>query len=121
MLVIELPWPPKELMPNRARGMHWAAKGKIAKSYRAMCYVIAWNSFRAQLSGVPPRGRQHLSVVFVPPDKRSRDGDGLMTAMKAGFDAISEAIGLDDKYFRPVTYDISDNIEKNGKVVITLG
>ena len=121
MLTIDLPWPPSELMPNRARGMHWAVKGKIAKSYRAMCYVIAKNAFRAQLNGVSPVGKQPMTVIFTPPDRRSRDGDGLMSALKPAFDGISEAIGLDDKNFRPVTYDFADIPVKKGLVSVTLG
>ncbi|MBQ2263236.1 MAG: hypothetical protein II336_17980 [Loktanella sp.] len=38
----------------------------------------------------------HLSLTFCPPDNRRRDLDGMLGAFKAGLDALSDVMGVDD-------------------------
>lgn len=90
-----LPWPPKALSPN-ARG-HWATLAKAKKAFRDLC---AWEA-RAQ--GLPsfknaPQAdlRALLAYTFCPPDRRARDLDNVLAAMKAGNDGLVDAMGIDD-------------------------
>jgi crossover junction endodeoxyribonuclease RusA len=101
--MIILPWPPKELSPN-AR-VHRQAKAKQAKAYRESCF---WLTKEAQerLSG----GRVHLTITFVPPDRRARDLDNMLASIKSGLDGMADALGVNDKIFRPVTLDVADEI-----------
>lgn len=87
------PWPPRELHPN-AR-VHWATKAKAAKAYRWACFAL---SKSAKLEA-PGWGKINLSIVFVPPDRRRRDIDGMLSAIKSGLDGLADALGVDDHRF----------------------
>jgi crossover junction endodeoxyribonuclease RusA len=105
---MKLPFPPKELNPNRK--LHWAAKAKYAKAYREQCKLITLN----EKLQVPTEGKLNLWITFYPPDKRARDDDNLLSAFKAGRDGIAEALGINDKRF--VSHPIIS--EKTGGFVI---
>ena len=94
---ITLPWPPRVLSPNM-RG-HWATKARFAKRYRQECYL------RAQALGARPLQEEpetlRIRIVFMPPDRRSRDLDNLLASMKHGLDGLAQALGVDDRIFRP--------------------
>jgi crossover junction endodeoxyribonuclease RusA len=90
---MKLPFPPKELNPNRK--LHWAVKAKFAKAYREQCKLITLNE-RLQ---VPAEGKLNLWITFYPPDKRQRDDDNLLSAFKAGRDGIAQALNINDKRF----------------------
>ena len=94
MKVLVLPWPPKELSPN-ARG-HWAAKAKIAKSYRTDCAILT----RQAGLKIDWSGPIHAWIDFYPPDRRHRDDDNCVAAFKSGRDGIAAALGIDDKRMR---------------------
>lgn len=100
MISITLPFPPAELNPNRKNGRHWAATNDIKASYLRDCRVL---TLQAMGKWVPPAGTLALEITFVQPDKRRRDRDNLLAAMKSGLDGISQALGVDDQYFDPVT------------------
>jgi crossover junction endodeoxyribonuclease RusA len=105
---IFLPWPPRELSPN-AR-VHRLAKARIARIYRQDCYLLA------KTSGVHlPPGRHPVKILFCPPDKKRRDLDNCLASIKAGLDGVAEALGVDDRLFRPVTIDFG---ETTGRVLV---
>jgi crossover junction endodeoxyribonuclease RusA len=112
--VIVLPWPPRELSPN-AR-VHWAAKGRAAKSYRSACFWIA------KRDGKPldHDGRLHVLVEFVPPDRRSRDRDNMLASIKAGLDGLAEALGVNDSRF-DLTIRVADEIGGMVRVSVSHG
>ena len=100
MISIDLPWPPSELHPN-AR-VHWAKKANFTKR----CRRFAWAQ-TLSVTGVRPlsviglRRAAHpqlltVTAIFCPPDKRRRDTDGMLSACKAYFDGIADALGVDD-------------------------
>lgn len=93
-MIVNLPWPPKELSPN-AR-MHWSKKSKAAKMYRATCSLLVRQALIVK-PDVP--GRLHLWLTFLPPDRRHRDDDNMIAAFKSGRDGIADALGIDDKRF----------------------
>lgn len=89
-ITITLPWPSRDLHPN-AR-VHWARKANAAKTARKNA---AWS---AKAAGVKPIDATALGVrlIFHPPDRRRRDGDGMLSSCKAYIDGISDVVGVDD-------------------------
>jgi crossover junction endodeoxyribonuclease RusA len=106
-----LPWPPKELSPNKR--IHWAQKSKIAKQYRHACHMLTKQSGIA----VDWDGDIHMAITFYPPDRRRRDDDNAIASFKAGRDGMADALGVDDKRFRTHPW-IADEI--GGYVKITI-
>ncbi len=93
MIVIDLPWPAKELHPN-AR-VHWAKKAKAAKQARN---DGAWCALASGVRTHDFMGLDSLnvSIVFLPPDNRRRDTDGMISSAKSYFDGIADVVGVDD-------------------------
>lgn len=93
MIVVNLPWPAKELHPN-AR-VHWAKKAKATKQARS---DAAWLALSSGVRTHDFVGADNLGVtlVFVPPDKRGRDTDGMISSVKAYCDGIADVVGVDD-------------------------
>ena len=110
---VELPWPPSELMPNRLNGVHWAKFRKIKNEYRDACHWICKGL------SVEKSERVSLTIIFHPPDRRVRDIDGLLSALKHGLDGMALAIGIDDSKFRPLLIDDGEII-KGGLVRVTI-
>lgn len=113
-LLIELPWPPKQLTPNFKRRKHWSAYRKPSSDYRTACRCIV----NAGLAHARGARFKLCSVTFYPPDHRKRDDDGMIGAFKAGRDGVADALGCDDHTFRP-TYHFAEPT-KPGKIVIRL-
>jgi len=92
-MTVTLPWPPRELFPNSR--VHWGARARAAKAYRHACWALA------KEAGIvaPDSERIHLFVDFVPPDRRRRDVDNCVAAMKSGLDGLADALGVDDSRF----------------------
>jgi crossover junction endodeoxyribonuclease RusA len=118
-LILELPWPPKELSPN-ARG-HWRKSEDAKQKYKADCWALT-KAFLFKNPGkyYTQKGKLPISIMFHPPTRRGYDADNLNSRMKYGFDGIAEALCVNDKIFRPVTYDIADEPVKHGKVVVKI-
>lgn len=87
---IELPWPSRALHPN-AR-VHWAAKSKAAKRERIWAGSATWS---AGLRKIDAKALQ-VTVIFNPPDRRHRDLDGMLSALKPALDGVADTIGVDD-------------------------
>lgn len=60
-----------------------------------------------------------MAIIFFPPSKRGFDLDNALASIKAGIDGISEAWGINDKMFRPITIDFGA-VKKNGEVVVLI-
>jgi crossover junction endodeoxyribonuclease RusA len=112
---VTLPFPPKELNPNQRN--HWSVLARAKKRYRELCWVLA---LKAGLTPEAVKGWEAADVHlnFYPPDRRGRDGDNMLAAMKAGIDGLADAVGMDDKHFK-VTFDVSDDIGGMVKVSIS--
>lgn len=102
MLTIALPWPPKELSPNARK--HWRGLAKAKKAYRDACRVETLLQCRPGYLRLPER--IHLTMDFVPPDRRKRDRDNLVAAMKSGLDGVADALGINDERFAVLTVRI---------------
>ena len=92
MITVRLPWPPKELWVNRKT--HWSKRAPVAKRYRQDACVLTLVEMKRRLEATG------LHLTFNPPDRRRRDLDGMLSAVKAGIDGISDALGIDDSKFK---------------------
>ena len=116
---IELPWPDSSLAPNRKNGRHWGAVHSAKVKRLADARYLTLYAMRST-GYVPPAGALALSLTFCPPDRRRRDLDNLLAAMKADFDGVSQALGIDDQLFEPLTLRRGDLV-KGGVVVLEVG
>lgn len=107
-----LPWPAAALSPN-AR-VHWARKAKAARSARREAATVAFAAGVRRLRTGAPR----IDVEFCPPDRRRRDMDNLIAAMKAANDGLADALGIDDSRF-VTTYRMGE-VVKGGVVQVTV-
>lgn len=109
---VVLPWPPKELSPN-AR-IHFRTKAAAVKAYRNTAY---WLTMATDLRG-PEKGGIALRFDFYPPDRRRRDLDNMLAAIKSGVDGIADAMGVDDQRFG---FWLSREAPvKGGKIVVSV-
>ena len=111
--MIVLPWPPKELNPNKR--LHWAKRNTHKVVYRDACHLL---TVSAKVRAPQGEGAIPITIDFYPPDKRHRDDDNMISSFKAGRDGMANALGVNDRRFQPV-YRFNDPI-KGGKVVVTL-
>ena len=102
MIRIELPWPNGKLNPNSSKGRHWGSTTAL----RAIARTEAWGLMREALGRIPLQstaGTFALSITFVQPDKRARDIDNLLAALKPSIDGIADAMKVNDAQFNPIT------------------
>lgn len=99
-----LPWPPKELSPN-AR-LHWTKVSKAKKAYRDACYYLA---LQAGAKSFKASGKVAIDLTFYPPDRRHRDDDNMLAAMKAGRDGLADALGVNDHKFK-TSFEVAEEI-----------
>jgi len=114
MTELVLPWPPRELSPN-ARA-HWRKAAPIKAAYRRACYVLAKQSGIV----IDWEGDVHVWIDFLPPDRRARDDDNMISAFKAGRDGVADALGVNDKRFRIHPY-VKDQVGGMVKLRFTPG
>lgn len=108
-MIIELPFPPKELSPN-AR-LHWAKVSKAKKAYRKTAWAqTKFTAANCQVGGHPVGGRQRLDFTFCPPQNRDYDRDNLIARMKAAIDGIADGLGVNDKLFDIGNIDIAPKV-----------
>lgn len=85
-----LPWPPANLSPNARQ--HHMALAKAKKEYRHAC---AWQ-VKSQGGAKIDAQRLHVTLTFVPPNRRARDLDNCLASIKAGLDGLADVLGVDD-------------------------
>ncbi|MFA7278933.1 MAG: hypothetical protein WC100_02455 [Sterolibacterium sp.] len=115
-VIVKLPFPHASLFPNRKNGKDFHATLAAKQKQRDDGYYAtkAAGSFKA------PDGYIPLSLVFVSPDKRHRDGDNMLAASKALLDGVALALGIDDKRFKPILIDWERG-EKPGALLVGIG
>lgn len=117
---IVLPWPDSALMPNRRGGKHWASFQKKKEGARADGADAARNALAA-LGGVSIAGGMvGVGIMFFEPDRRHRDLDNLLGAIKWHLDGIAKEFGIDDKQFRPITINSTHGGKNGARVEVTL-
>lgn len=115
---IVLPWPDKRLSPN-AR-VHWRAKAPVKVKARADATLATYAALECGLRDVRQalsgEGPLPVTVTFYPPDRRHRDDDNMIGAFKSLRDGIADALGVNDRRFRP-QYVFADPV-KPGKIEV---
>jgi crossover junction endodeoxyribonuclease RusA len=119
-VIVTLPWPHKGLSPNARK--HWAALASAKKKARADAHYATLEAAGSRLSAVREalagEGPLPVTVRFFPPDKRRRDDDNQVASFKAARDGIAEALGVDDRRFRP--HYFFEDAAKPGRVEIVI-
>jgi len=90
-IVLTMPWPPSALSPNKR--LHWAQLAKAKAAYRHACAMTA----RSQGAGKIDAEALTVRLRFVPPDRRPRDVDNCIAAMKSGLDGLADVLGVNDR------------------------
>lgn len=108
-LIFTLPWPPADLSPNARQ--HWSKLARAKKAYRAAC---AWTA-KEQGAQRLDAENLHLTITFVPPNRRAHDLDNCLARMKSGLDGLADVLEVDDKHW---TLTISKADEVGGLVKV---
>lgn len=110
---VEFPYPPRALSPNKSSPGNWWEKARAAKTYKTGC------GWECKTQGVKPIAAEKLAVrvTFHPPNARPRDLDNALASIKAGLDALSAALGVDDSKWtiQPI---MGEPRPKLGRVVV---
>lgn len=102
LVAVTLPFPDKDLNPNRANGKHWSVTSGLRKKAKHVGHILGLEA--AHRAGWEPHGQDvPMRITFEMPDRRWRDRDNLLAAMKPSLDGIALALGVDDSQFEPVT------------------
>ena len=119
---ITLPWPDKRLSPNAKRRKHWRTYQPAINADRTAGKMLTFDAMQKHLAtqshfaGDEPIA---MTVTFFPPDRRHRDDDGMIGSFKHARDGIADALGVDDRRFRPHYFFAEP--EKPGRVVVEIG
>lgn len=108
---VRLLWPDRGLSPN-AR-VHHMALASLRKQAKASAH---WACKLWRLDRIP--GPHDLSIVFCPPDRRRRDLDNMLAAIKPHLDGVAEYLGTDDSDWR-LTISKGEPV-RNGAVIVTV-
>lgn len=116
--VINVSWPPKQLSPNGR--YHWAQVARCSKKARNEGRLAMWEELLKRRDVIDPKkiSKVGISYLFLPPDRRARDDDNLIRAMKPYRDGIAEALGVDDKIFRTQESDIGNPMRPAHVVIL---
>ena len=118
-LVVVLPWPDPRVFPNYRLSHHWRASHKQVKAAREDGWASTLAALEARPPGIDKTQRIPVRVRFVPPDKRKRDEDGCLGAVKPYLDGIADALRVDDSLFSLTPQH--DPAAKPGFVEVTIG
>ncbi len=125
MIAFDLPWPSAKLNPNQSKGMHWAATSALRKKARCEAAWVAKGAVLQRLMQKLPAldfgsGAVPLTVTFIQPDRRARDRDNLLAALKPSLDGVADELGINDSQFDPVIIK-REYGSKPGSVRIEIG
>jgi len=87
---------------------------KFKQAYRDECF---WETKRQIIGTLDKGDRIPVSIMFHPP-RNSGDIDNYLASCKAMIDAMSDALGVNDKIFRPMTLDVGEKYP-SGKIIVT--
>ena len=110
--LIRLPWPPSKTSKNGPQG-DWRGKATAARSYKADCL---WECMRQGVKA-SVADNAAVEITYHPPREGRFDWDNISARAKQGFDAVAEAVGIDDGNWWPVTLHRGQKL-KHGCVMI---
>jgi hypothetical protein len=93
---------------------------KVKKQARADAFTLTTVTIplSAKRAIAAQEGRIEIDVRFYPPDARHRDDDNAIASFKAARDGIADALGVDDRRFRPTYYFMDP--AKPGKIEVVI-
>jgi len=98
MHIVTLDWPSQKSSMNSRE--HWSKKAASQKAQKHAAAMLCRHLPQCKHEGEIP-----VTVTFLPPDKRRRDADNLLSSVKLSLDAIALQIGADDSRFWPLTLE----------------
>lgn len=121
-MTIVLPWPDKRLFPNWKRAHHWRsyrpAEAQAREDGAKATYAALGLGLREIRAALRGDGKIAMTITFYPPDRRHRDDDGMIGAFKNWRDGIADALGVDDRRFRP--HYFFEDAEKPGRIEVSI-
>lgn len=91
-IVIDLPWPHKDLSPN-ASVNRFVRAGHVKKHRR-------WALWVARPHGPVSALELAVTLIFSPPGNYHYDDDNLISRCKSYLDGIADGLGVNDNIFR---------------------
>lgn len=120
-MIIELPWPHKDLSPNSRK--HWSARARQARIARNAARILTLAALKAPASAIALRdlcaARLQISLQFTPDANRHYDLDGLISRMKSSLDGIADALNVNDRRFAFWKIELLP-AAKPAKVIVTI-
>jgi crossover junction endodeoxyribonuclease RusA len=116
-ITITLPWPAPALNPNSR--VHFIKLAKFKKKAKA---DAIWATCAAVPVGdrkLGPGGQLKVTILAYPPTLRNRDDDNLIASLKAAFDGVAFALGVDDSRFRRPTIEWGE-VRRGGDLVLVI-
>lgn len=107
-----IPFPDASLFPNRANGRHWSTRQNAKQAART------YANFKSLGCSIGDTCIDHsVRIIVAPPDKRHRDVDGILAALKPTLDGLADGLQINDWHFNPIEIRRVEPIE-NGSVTI---
>lgn len=98
-----LPFPPKQLFRNRSSGRHWSVGHAQKRSVKEQTFLLTRSWWIAEQVALPsPVGLCMVAEVLA----LRRDAANILDAAKPIIDSTADAIGINDRQFRPVIIDM---------------
>lgn len=116
-LKIILPWPDKALSPNSR--IHWATKARAVKVARKYGHGVTLAAGLNSSTFKGYDGKLHLWIDYYAKTRNYPDADNCLSASKAFFDGIADALGVNDRRFVYHTL-VKDETFTGGRVVIRI-
>lgn len=113
---ITIPWPPSKTSSNKGKQGNWWEKAGAAKSYKATCAKVCLEQKVRKLEGA---GNVEVTITYHFPTEGRQDWDNLAGRAKQGWDAIADAIGIDDGKWWPV-HSVKGEKVKGGAIVVVI-
>jgi hypothetical protein len=113
MIVVTLPWPSSALS-GHVNG-HWRTKAAVTKEARSVAFWIG------KQAGLPCLPEAALTFTFHPPARGGLpDVQNMPGRCKAYIDGLAQAMGCDDRKFRPRFPDHLEPRQGAGAVVVSV-
>jgi crossover junction endodeoxyribonuclease RusA len=118
-MLIVFPYPDRRLSPN-AR-LHWHKLAQVKAMARQEAKILATVAIPLRLKKelAASEDKIPITVRIYPPDNRHRDADNAFASCKAMLDGLSDALGCNDRRFRP-TFSFMEPA-KGGRVEVEIG
>jgi crossover junction endodeoxyribonuclease RusA len=114
MTTITLPWPHRDLSPNRSSPGSWRKHQAATKAARKVARAIC------NEAGVPKGVGATLIFTYHPPGRHKRDAQNMPAMLKASIDGIADHVGCDDSAFSCLFPTGFDEIRKPGEIVVRI-